>query len=184
MQFHFLLMNVNFAKIRIYFLYLSGVLNHYINMNEIDFIYNKPIITKHKTKDEVYVIDLCDEILGIKASRQHCFDFLRGDSLNGKRGKKLCVDAYYESKNLVIEYNEKQHTEDVAFFDRKKTISGVTRKVQRKIYDERRKILLPQHGINLVVISYSDFEYDKRKKIIRNKTNDLKVISEKIQMYV
>lgn len=80
----------------------------------------KPIITKHKIKDEIYVIDLCDEILGTKALRQHCFDFLRGDSINGKRGRKLRVDAYYESKNLVIEYNEKQHTEDVDFFDRKK----------------------------------------------------------------
>lgn len=39
---------------------------------------NKPIITKHKIKDEIYVIDLCDEILGTKALRQHCFDFLRG----------------------------------------------------------------------------------------------------------
>lgn len=119
---------------------------------------NKPIITKHKIKDEIYVIDLCDEILGTKALRQHCFDFLRGDSINGKRGRKLRVDAYYESKNLVIEYNEKQHTEDVAFFDRKKTISGITRKEQRKLYDERRKVVLPQHGISLVVISYNDFE--------------------------
>ena len=89
---------------------------------------NKPIITKHKIKDEIYVIDLCDEILGTKALRQHCFDFLRGDSINGKRGRKLRVDAYYESKNLVIEYNEKQHTEDVAFFERKKKKIGNTSK--------------------------------------------------------
>ena len=68
------------------------------------------------------------------------------------------------------------HTEDVAFFDRKKTISGITRKEQRKLYDERRKVVLPQHGISLVVISYNDFEYNKKKRIIRNKTNDLKVV--------
>lgn len=159
-------------------------INLCINMNETDFINNNPAITKRPLKDEAYVIDLCDEILGVRALRQHTFDFLRGDSINGKPGKKLCVDAYYESKNLVIEYNEKQHTEDVAFFDRKKTISGVTRKEQRRLYDERRKVVLPQHGINLVVISYSDFEYDKRKRIIRNKAKDLKIISEKIQVYI
>lgn len=48
---------------------------------------NKPIITKHKIKDEIYVIDLCDEILGTKALRQHCFDFLRGDSITGNAGE-------------------------------------------------------------------------------------------------
>lgn len=155
-------------------------------MNKIENLFNvyKPITTEHKIKDEGYVINLCDEILGVKASRQHCFDFLRGDSINGKPGRKLRVDAYYESKNLVIEYNEKQHTEDVAFFDIKKTISGVTRKEQRKLYDERRKEILPQHGITLVVISYSDFQYDKKKRIIRNKTNNLKLISKKIKMYI
>ena len=41
--------------------------------------------------DEYYVIDLCDEVLGRKASRQHRFDFLTGDT-----GKRLPVDAYYE----------------------------------------------------------------------------------------
>ena len=30
-------------------------------------------------KDETYVIDLCDEVLGIKAIRQHRFPFLKGD---------------------------------------------------------------------------------------------------------
>lgn len=38
--------------------------------------------------DESYVIDLCDEVLGIKASRQHKFDFLTGDT-----GHRLPVDA-------------------------------------------------------------------------------------------
>ena len=30
-----------------------------------------------KDSDENYVIDLCDELLGETASRQHCFDFLK-----------------------------------------------------------------------------------------------------------
>jgi hypothetical protein len=41
-------------------------------------------------KDEAYIIDLCDRVLGRKAVRQHPFDFLRGDP-----GRPLRVDAYY-----------------------------------------------------------------------------------------
>ena len=32
-----------------------------------------------KDKDEHYVLDLCDKILRLTSSRQHRFDFLRGD---------------------------------------------------------------------------------------------------------
>lgn len=35
--------------------------------------------------------DLCDEILGAKASRQHTFDFLLGDGIPGRH---LPVDAF------------------------------------------------------------------------------------------
>ena len=48
--------------------------------------------------DEFYVINLCDEVLGANASRQHTFDFLRGD---GTPGRWLPVDAYYPELNLV-----------------------------------------------------------------------------------
>lgn len=72
--------------------------------------------------DEYYVIELCNEVLGLKASQQHRFDFLVGDS-----GKKLPVDAYYEDLKLVVEYLESQHTLSTPFFDKKKTVSGVSR---------------------------------------------------------
>ena len=130
---------------------------------------------KKKDRDEDYVINLCDEILGKTASRQHRFDFLKGDA-----GTKLPVDAYYASKNLVVEYNEKQHTEAVDFFDKKKTVSGVSRGEQRRIYDERRKEVLPQYGITLVTISYDDFEYDNKKRILRNKKLDLEIVKKKL----
>ena len=97
--------------------------------------------------DESYVIDLCDEVLRLKAIRQHRFDFLRGDS-----GTRLPVDAYYPTLNLVIEFRERQHTEAVRFFDRRQTVSGVGRGGQRKIYDQRRRDLLPKHGMRLVEI--------------------------------
>ena len=88
-------------------------------------------MASRKNSDEHYVIDLCDEILGLKASRQHTFDFLRGD---GEPGRKLPVDAYYPNLKLVVEYKERQHTESVAFFNKKTTVSGVSHDEQRRIY--------------------------------------------------
>ena len=134
---------------------------------------------KRGNSDESYVIDLCDEVLNEKDSRQHRFDFLKGDA-----GTKLPVDAYYKSKNLVVEYNERQHTESVALFDKKKTISGVSRGEQRKIYDKRRAEVLPQHGIRLIVISYDDFEYDGAKRLRRDKEHDLEVVKKKLADYL
>ncbi|WP_239653777.1 hypothetical protein [Barnesiella sp. CU968] len=115
--------------------------------------------------DEHYVIDLCDEILGQTASRQHRFDFLRGDS-----GKTLPVDAYYSFLKLVIEYHESQHTESTPFFDKKQTVSGVSRGEQRQKYDQLRQEVLPKHGINVVVIPYTAF--GSTKKIVRNPQSD------------
>lgn len=136
-----------------------------------------------KHRDEFYVIDLCDEVLASKASRQHKFDFLRGDpSSNNKRGVELPVDAYYKDLNLVVEYNECQHTESVVLFDNKKTISGVSRGEQRRIYDERRQEVLPKHGIDLVVISY--FDFGGSKKLKRNHDHDIQIVRNKLQKYI
>lgn len=148
-------------------------------MVDIDKLLNdlKKDLRKDSSKDEDYVIDLCDEALGLTASRQHRFDFLRGD---GNPGVKLPVDAYYEGKKLVVEYYEKQHTESVPFFNKDKTVSGVSRDEQRRIYDERRKEVLPQHGIEVVIISYNDFKYDGQKRIIRNKEHDLEIVKKKL----
>lgn len=145
--------------------------------NVVQSVPKQPKVQKEKTKrsdkDEHYVIDLCDEVLGKKASRQHRFSFLTGDA-----GTPLLVDSYYDSLKLVVEYREKQHTEEVKFFDKpnKMTVSGVHRGEQRKLYDERRRKVLPENGIKLLEISYSDFNYDNSKRIIRNRENDLKTV--------
>lgn len=117
------------------------------------------------SSDEHYIIDLCDEILGLKASRQHRFDFLRGDS-----GMTLPVDAFYHSLNVVIEYHESQHSESTPFFDKRQTVSGVSRGEQRLIYDQRRQEVLPKHGIKVIVIPYTAFGVTK--KLIRNPQSD------------
>jgi hypothetical protein len=126
--------------------------------------------------DESYVIDLCDEVLKQKALRQHRFDFLKGDS-----GTKLPVDAYYPSLNLVVEFKEKQHTEEVKFFDKRQTVSGVGRGEQRKLYDQRRRDVLPEYGIKLIELDYSDFEHTRGKKLVRNREEDLKVLIKKLK---
>ena len=119
--------------------------------------------------DEYYVIGLCNEALGIVGEQQYKFPFLVGDS-----GRALPVDVYYQKLNLVIEYYERQHTEEVKFFNRRMTVSGVSRGEQRKIYDERRRTELPKHGIKLVIISYSDF--GTTKKLRRNHDADLLIV--------
>ena len=134
-----------------------------------------------KDSDENYVIDLCDELLGETASRQHCFDFWKGDPGKNGQGRMLPVDAHYPLKNLVVEYNEKQHTESVPFFDNKQTISGVSRGEQRKLYDARRKEILPQNDIKLIVISYFNFEIDENKKIKRNRKQDLERVKKLLE---
>lgn len=127
--------------------------------------------------DEYYVIGLCNEALKRTALQQHHFDFLRGDT-----GKRLPVDAYYEDLNLVVEYYERQHTESVALFDKRQTVSGVDRATQRKIYDERRRKVLPEYGIKLVVISYSDF--GTSKKLSRCHDSDLEIVKRILKDYL
>jgi hypothetical protein len=129
-------------------------------------------------RDESYVIDLCDRVLSLKAKRQHRFGFLRGTS-----GRRLPVDAYYEigaDRKLVVEYREMQHNEPVAFFDKRLTCSGCNRAEQRRLYDELRRKVLPQHGIRLIEFDYSMFQHTGRKRLKRDFAKDEVVIREKL----
>lgn len=151
-------------------------------------IASKPIIktVRPGTKDEHYVLDICDKVLQQTSSRQHKFDFLFGDINSNGTAVKLPVDAYYDKLKLVIEYRERQHTESVTFFDKpdRMTVSGIHRGEQRKIYDERRRKLIPKNGLTLVEISYTDFKHDNQKRIIRNEKQDTEVIRNFLQAYV
>lgn len=129
--------------------------------------------------DEHYVIDLCDDVLGVAALRQHRFPWLRGDpSPTTGRQVALPVDAYWPDLNLVVEFYERQHHESVAFFDKpdRITVSGVHRGLQRALYDERRRQLIPEHGIELVVGTLDQFEH-RRGKTIRNSAQDRQSIA-------
>lgn len=130
-------------------------------------------------RDEQYILDLCDEILGTTCLRQHRFDFLRGD-----RGHKLPVDGYYPSLNLAIEYLERQHIEAVKFFDARMTVSGVPRGRQRYIYDQRRRDVLPKNGIQLIELTVTEFPHRARKRLVRIRENDLSIVRNRLASFI
>jgi hypothetical protein len=137
-------------------------------------------------ENERYVLSLCDEAVGIESSRQHTFEWLTGDeSKNTGRRKPLPVDAYYPSLALVVEFHEKQHTVAVAHFDKpdKITVSGVHRGIQRRLYDDRRRELIPAHGLALAIIPMSDFTV-KGRFIVQNHDADLEIVKTALAAFV
>jgi hypothetical protein len=76
---------------------------------------------------------------------------------------------------LVVEFHEKQHSEAVGLFDRRQTLSGVNRGLQRKLYDDRRVELIPQHRLALVFIPMSDFTV-RRNLIVPSRDADLATV--------
>jgi hypothetical protein len=119
------------------------------------------------SKDEHYILDICDELLCEKGERQKRFDFLRGlPSLKTGRRAMLPVDAYYPGRALVIEYHELQHTNSVKFWN-KLTACGLTRDHQRRRYDRIRGNALPKNGIKLVVIDCKRLDTDSRGRLQR-----------------
>ena len=133
-------------------------------------------MARRADSDEYYVLTLCDEILGVPGVRQARFDWLRGDPSPARsRGTKLPVDGYWPDLRLVVEFQEEQHSAPSPFFDRRQTVSGVGRGEQRRRYDERKRMLIPEHGLRLVVIEKSEFVLRSRK-IDRDYARDLQVV--------
>lgn len=138
--------------------------------------------TPREKSDEAWIIGLCDEVLGEPAIRQHRFQFLMGDPGATGRRSLLPVDAFYPTRKLVIEFHEIQHSQPVAHFDKRQTVSGVSRAEQRRRYDELRRKVLPQHGIEIVVFDYSDFEHTTAGRL-RRTSRDRQIIAERLRCY-
>lgn len=133
-------------------------------------------MARRADSDEHYVLGLCDELLGVPGIRQARFDWLRGDPSPARpRGTQLPVDGYWPDLGLVVEFQEEQHTQPSPFFDRRQTISGMGRSEQRRLYDQRKRVLIPEHGLKLVVIEKSAFVLRSRK-IDRDHARDLQVV--------
>ncbi|ORW22495.1 hypothetical protein AWC18_06795 [Mycolicibacter nonchromogenicus] len=133
-------------------------------------------MARRADSDEHYTLDLCDEVLGVPGIRQARFDWLRGDPTPRlPRGMTLPVDGYWPDLGLVVEFQEEQHTQPSPFFDRRHTVSGMGRGEQRRRYDDRKRTLIPQHGLRLVVIEKAAFVL-KSRKIDRDRARDLQVV--------
>lgn len=134
------------------------------------------------SSNEHYVLDLCDEVLGSAAQRQATFDWLRGDpSPSRPSGTRLPVDGYWAELALVVEFQEEQHSQPSPFFDRRQTVSGVGRGEQRRIYDERKRRAIPDHGLRLVVIEKVAFEV-RFKRIVRDRARDIEIVRVGLQL--
>jgi len=141
---------------------------------------------RSQLNDESYVIDLCDELLGLRARRHHRFPFLKGDPNKRRTRARLPVDAYYQEINLVIEYHERQHTERHPWFDRRivSDLTGETRREQRKRYDRLRTQILPRHGIKVIVLDCGEFGCNSSKRLRRQTHADRAVIRNRLSEFL
>lgn len=123
-----------------------------------------------------YVLRLVDELLGVVGERERRFDWLRGEV--GRRGTRayLPVDWFCSELGLVVEVNEEQHSEPVAFWDGKLGAGGRPRGELRPLYEKRRTVLIPQHGLSLIVIRLDELDSTARGALTRNRKHDLEVI--------
>ncbi|MFC7432013.1 hypothetical protein ACFQQF_10330 [Agrococcus sp. GCM10030264] len=120
--------------------------------------------------DEHYVLSLCERLVGRKALRQHCFDWLRADpDARGSR-RRLPVDAYWPEQAMVALYRDVCTREPV--------LAGSTvspRTEQRRLYDERRRIEVRVHHMGLIDVS-SDQLAHKGTRLLRDVEHDLQVL--------
>lgn len=133
---------------------------------------------RNPDNDAFYVLNLCEQVLGSISSREHRFEWLRGDvSSRTGRSMTLPVDGYWRELGLVVEVMESQHFAPTPHFDKPDviTVSGVNRGLQRRLYDQRKAELIPLHGISFLAIAISEFE-TRGKKLRREPAADIEVV--------
>jgi hypothetical protein len=72
----------------------------------------------------------------------------------------------------------------VPFFDKRSTVSGISRSEQRSAYDQRRRDVLPTRGVNLIEFSINEFPHDGSKRLLRDVEEDKRIIFEKLKDYL
>ena len=113
--------------------------------------------------DENYLLDLCDEILGQKALRQHLFHL-------PDKGRNFPVHGYYPELNLALYYRKPPQSEVVTHLENISWISGrsLHREKEEEEFLQRCRELLPEKGIRLLEIHHSNFSYNKLKRLQKN----------------
>jgi hypothetical protein len=127
--------------------------------------------------DEYYLINLCDDLLSQRASRQHKFGFILGDLHKDEKTRTaLPVDAYYKEAKLVLEFLKIEDDTIELGKPGRKTISGVDRAEQRKIYASRKRKGLDAKDIPFIEIDFTAFELDSENNLARNNEADVVVL--------
>lgn len=124
-------------------------------------------------RTESYVIRLLEQILGPRDPIRR-FSWAVGDkSPKTNKVVQLPFDAVWESRRLIVEVDEEQHTEATPFFDKphKLTVSGVPRREQRKQYDKRKRAAAVEQGYKLVAIPWS-----RKRKAQKGDREEVEVI--------
>jgi hypothetical protein len=135
--------------------------------------------------DEYYLINLCDELLGQSASRQHKFGFILGDMHKDEKTRTaLPVDAFYKEAKLVLEFIKIEDDSIELGKPGRTTISGVDRAEQRKIYALRKRKGLQNKDIPCIEISFTDFQCDADNKLARVKADDIKILRKLLKDYI
>jgi hypothetical protein len=104
-----------------------------------------------------YVIGLVSELLGELPELEKTFPWAVGDvSEKTGRSRQLPFDAVWESRHLIVEVDEDQHRHPMPFWDKpdKLTVSGVSRGVQRRLYDERKRATAREQGYIVIEIPW------------------------------
>lgn len=132
--------------------------------------------SRRADREATYVLDRIDTLLGRQGLREYRFDWLRGDPGATGSSQSLPVDAFWPDLGLVVEVYERQHDHPVTHFDKpdQLTVSGVHRGEQRRIYDQRRRARIPEHGLTLLIVRTAQLAVDTRGKLLRDvHTDDL-----------
>lgn len=124
-----------------------------------------------------YVTELLETMLGPAESEKR-FPWCRGDSRDPARlGVPLPYDAVWEAHKLVVEVDERQHAEPVAFFDKpdRLTVSGIHRGEQRPLYDRRKARCAREQGYTVIRVPASALAW-RGRRLARSITADRAIL--------
>lgn len=124
------------------------------------------------------MLDRLDLLLGTPGSREHRFDWLLGDPSPSGRQVALPVDCYSRDLGLVVEIYERQHDHPIVHFDKpaRVAVSGAHRGEQHRIYDQRRRDLVPAHGLTLPIVRTSQLASTPAGRLLRRPREDAVVL--------
>ena len=123
--------------------------------------------------DENYLFDLCDQILGQKALRQHLFHF-------PDKGRNFPVHGFYPELELALYYRKPPQSEVVTHLKHISWISGrsIHREKEEEGFLQRCREQLSEKGIRFLEIHHSNFSYNKLERLKKDSQQDMTVLKD------